>query len=290
VYQRLVFAAPQSDDEYSSSEVISVEIVNADKDHLVASVEAATNQLCAVLRSASDPDVRAVGTWTVRDVGAHLASGIPLYTGIVRGEGSTYTRLDRIAELNAAAITAITDRDCTSLADQIESAAAEFVTAVRTTPGDPEVVYHAGILLRVSSVTALLLGEMLIHGYDVAQASRRSWFIAPDDAGLVLRGGLTILPYFVDRAAAAGVRASFDIRLRGKDGLRLCLAFDDGSVNVAFGCTESVDCHLSADPATFLLLMYGRQGPLRSALTGKVIAWGRKPWLAFYMQSLVQRP
>ncbi|HJT03713.1 MAG TPA: maleylpyruvate isomerase family mycothiol-dependent enzyme [Pseudonocardiaceae bacterium] len=267
-----------------------MEIVNADKDQLVASVEAATNQLCAVLRSASDPDVRAVGTWTVRDVGAHLASGIPLYTGIVRGEGSTYTRLDRISELNAAAITAITDRDCTSLADQIESAAAEFVTAVRTTPGDPEVVYHAGILLRVSSVTALLLGEMLIHGYDIARASRRSWFIAPGDAGLVLRGGLTILPYFVDRAAAAGVRASFDIRLRGKDGLRLCLAFDDGSVNVAFGCTESVDCHLSAEPATFLLLMYGRQGPLRSALTGKVIAWGRKPWLAFYMQSLVQRP
>jgi hypothetical protein len=37
-------------------------------------------------------------------------------------------------------------------------------------------------------------------------------------------------------------------------------------------------------------LMYGRQGPLRPALTGKVIAWGRKPWLAFRMQSLVQQP
>jgi hypothetical protein len=76
------------------------------------------------------------------------------------------------------------------------------------------------------------------------------------------------------------VRASFDIRLRGKDGPRVYLAFDDGSVNVAFGSAESVDCHLSADPC-FLALMYGRHGPLRPALTSKVIAWGRKPWLAF---------
>ena len=267
-----------------------MEMVKVDKDQLVVSIEAATNQLCAVLRSASDPDVRAVGTWTVRDVGAHLASGVPLYTGIVRGEGSTYTRLDRIAELNASGITAITNRDRKTLADQIESAVAEFITAVRTTPGDPKVAYHAGILLPVSSVTAILLGEMLIHGYDIAQASGRPWVIAPEHAGLVLRGALPILPYFVDRAAAAGVRASFDIRFRGKDGPRVQLAFGDGSVNVAFGSAESVDCHLSADPAAFLLLMYGRQGPLRPALTGKVIAWGRKPWLAFRMQSLVQPP
>ncbi|HEX8934537.1 MAG TPA: maleylpyruvate isomerase family mycothiol-dependent enzyme, partial [Pseudonocardiaceae bacterium] len=209
-----------------------MEMVKADKDRLVVSIEAATNQLCAVLRSASDPDVRAVGTWTVRDVGAHLASGVPLYTGIVRGEGSTYTCLDRIAELNAAGITAITNRDRETLADQIESAVAEFVTAVRTTPGDPKVAYHAGILLPVSSVTAILLGEMLIHGYDIAKASGRPWVIPPEHAGLVLRGALPILPYFVDRAAAAGVRASFDIRLRGKDGPRVQLAFDDGSVHV----------------------------------------------------------
>ena len=62
-----------------------MEMVAADKNQLVVSIEAATDQLCAVLRSAADPDGRAVGIWTVRDVGAHLASGIPLYTGIVWG-------------------------------------------------------------------------------------------------------------------------------------------------------------------------------------------------------------
>jgi putative sterol carrier protein len=99
-----------------------------------------------------------------------------------------------------------------------------------------------------------------------------------------------MLPYFVNHAAAAGVRASFDLRLRDKDSPRVRLTFDDGTLYVASGPAEPVDCHLSADPTAFLLVMYGRQGPLRPALTGKVVAWGRKPWLAFRMPSLLQRP
>jgi len=109
----------------------------------------------------SNPDRPAVGTWRVRDVAAHLAN-IPLYTGIVRGEGSTCTRLDGVAEFNAAGVAAIPDQDCQALADRIESGIAEFVVAVRTTPGDPEVAWHAGIPLPVSSVTAIALGEVLV--------------------------------------------------------------------------------------------------------------------------------
>ncbi|MGH3782171.1 MAG: maleylpyruvate isomerase family mycothiol-dependent enzyme [Pseudonocardiaceae bacterium] len=267
-----------------------MEIVKADEDQLAVAVEVATGRLCAVLRSVSNPDLPAVGTWSVRDVAAHLTSVVPLYTGIVRGEGSTYTRLDGIAEFNAAGVAAITDRDCKALAGRIESAIAEFVAAVRTTPGDPEVAWHAGISLPVSSVTATLLGEVLIHGYDIAQASRQPWLIPPTHAGLVFSGTLPMLPRFVNRAAAAGVRASFDVHLRDKDSPRVQLAFNDGTLYVASGPADSADCHLSADPTAFLLVMYGRQEPLRSALTGKVVAWGRKPWLAFRMPSLLQRP
>jgi uncharacterized protein (TIGR03083 family) len=264
-------------------------IVKVDKDHLIIAVEAAMGRLCAVLRSVSNPDTRAVGTWSVRDVAAHLASAVPLYAGIVRGEGSTYTRLDKIAEFNTAGVTAIRDRDCTALADRIEFAIADFLAAMRTTAGDPEVSWHAGILLPVSSVTAVLLGETLIHGYDIAQVSGRPWLIPPTHAGLVFSGVLPMLPHFVNRTAAAGVRASFAIRLRGTDGPRVRLVFDDGTLCVTSGSAESVDCHLSADPTAFLLVMYGRQGPLRSALTGKAAVWGRKPWLAFRLPSLLQR-
>lgn len=267
-----------------------MQIVRADKNQLVIAYEAAMARVCALLRSGPNPDTPAVGTWTVRDVAAHLATGPPLYTAIVRGKGSTYTRLDKMSDFNAAGLAAIPDRDCNALAGRLESGIADFVAAVRTTPGDPEVAWHGGILLPVSSVAALALGEALIHGYDVAQASGRPWLIPPADARLIFSGALPVPPYFVNGADAAGVHVSFDVRLRGKDGPRVRFAFDDGTLHVSTGPAGPVDCHVSADPTAFLLVLYGRQGPLRPALSGKIHAWGRKPWLAFRMPSLFQRP
>ena len=51
----------------------------------------------------------------------------------------------------------------------------------------------AGISLPVSSVIATFLGEVLIHGYDIAQASRQPWLIPPTHAGLVFSGALPML-------------------------------------------------------------------------------------------------
>jgi hypothetical protein len=100
-------------------------------------------------------------------------------------------------------------------------------------------------------------------GVQVDQASGQPWLIPATHAGLVFSGVMPMLPYFVNRTAAAGVRASFDIRLRDKDSPRVRSAFDDGILSVSSAPAEPVDCHLSADPTTFLLLMYGRQGPIR---------------------------
>jgi uncharacterized protein (TIGR03083 family) len=215
-------------------------------------------QVCALLRSVHNPDAHAVGTWTARDVAAHLASGVPLYVGIVRGEGSSYTHLDRIADFNAAGVAAMPDQDCESLAGLLESAVADFVTAVRSTPDDPDISWHAGILLPMSTVAATLLGEALVHGHDLARALGWPWLIPPAHARLVFTGLLPLLPHFVNRETAAGVRASFDIRLRGTDSPGVRLAFDDGDLHVSTEPGNPVDCHISADPTAFLLVMYGR--------------------------------
>ena len=42
---------------------------------------------------------------------------------------------------------------------------------------------------------------------------------------------------------------------------------------------ESVDCHVSADPVALLLVAYGRRSQWVPILTGRLVAWGRKPWL-----------
>jgi hypothetical protein len=40
-----------------------------------------------------------------------------------------------------------------------------------------------------------------------------------------------------------------------------------------------VDCHTSADAAALLLVAWGRQSQSEAIARGKLLAWGRKPWL-----------
>ena len=43
-----------------------------------------------------------------------------------------------------------------------------------------------------------------------------------------------------------------------------------------------------ADPAAFLLVSFHRVSPVSAALTGKIITWGRKPWLLLRLQSVLR--
>jgi len=63
-----------------------------------------------------------------------------------------------------------------------------------------------------------------------------------------------------------------------RGGVRRVLAIDDGRLTVTVD-DAPVDCHVSAEPVALLLIAYGRRRQWIPILTGKVDAWGRKPWL-----------
>jgi hypothetical protein len=50
------------------------------------------------------------------------------------------------------------------------------------------------------------------------------------------------------------------------------------------------DVVISADPAAFILVVYKRRGQWPAILSGKLAAWGRKPWLAFGFAGLFAQP
>jgi putative sterol carrier protein len=66
--------------------------------------------------------------------------------------------------------------------------------------------------------------------------------------------------------------------------------FDGGTLRIEEPTDAPVDTHISADPPTLLLMGYGRIGPVKPALTGKLFAWGRKPWLGMKMATLIRNP
>ncbi|MRH87737.1 hypothetical protein GFY24_09775 [Nocardia sp. SYP-A9097] len=98
-----------------------------------------------------------------------------------------------------------------------------------------------------------------------------------------------IMPGWVDPDSGERHTATYEYRLRGHTGY--IYRFLDGPLTVDPEVSGRIDVHISAEPVTALLLNYGRIGPWRPTVTGQVLAWGRKPWLAttFYRRFLPAR-
>ncbi|MCA1696534.1 MAG: hypothetical protein LC749_18430 [Actinobacteria bacterium] len=54
--------------------------------------------------------------------------------------------------------------------------------------------------------------------------------------------------------------------------------------------SRRVDCHISADPVAFLLVVWNRQSQWTAIAKGKLMAWGRKPWLGPQFRPLMRNP
>jgi uncharacterized protein (TIGR03083 family) len=245
-------------------------------------------KLVTLLRSTPDPDARATGDWSVRDVATHLVFVFDHYREIVNGEGAGADDFDEGAQKAQAFIDGSHFEGLPEIADAIEGAAQRFLARVRSIDGDPIVPYVGGIPIASSCVVATVLGEVLVHGYDIALATGAPWDIDSHGAALTLKGISAITVHFVDTDKARGFRARFDIGLRHETHMHY--VFDDGTMTIEEPSDVPVDVHISADPPTLLLMGYGRIGPVKPALTGKLVAWGRKPWLSMKMATLIRNP
>ncbi len=139
--------------------------------------------------------------------------------------------------------------------------------------------WHGGITLTLAELTGLLVGEQLMHGYDIAAATGIPWSISVDDAALAFVGYRAVLLRTVDPDGAHGHTATYRVDL-GVAG-RLTVRFTDGVVALVPAYRGPVDCEITADPVAMLLVATGRlprPARSRSACSGPV---ARDPnWLS----------
>jgi hypothetical protein len=81
--------------------------------------------------------------------------------------------------------------------------------------------------------------------------------------------------FFADTRDATG-SVAWEFRLRGS--APVVFTFEDGELTMDSPNGHAVDLHMSARAAPMLLVMYRRIGPLRPALRGDIMVWGRRPW------------
>lgn len=268
-------------------------------------------RVTALLRSVRDPAAPAVGQWNISELAMHLSQVWLAVPGLARGDLSRlYEVIPSIAgvagdslmrdiweleHLTMLGVRSDPERDPAVLADRIDQRADEyFAECAGYSPTDLRPWFVEGTRVPVSTLTGHLLNETLMHGYDIARADGRKWRLKPAPAAMVIRhlfipllqelGPRTL----VDGEKAAGLRATYDVRIRAGD--RLHFIFDDGQLEVEEAAARKVDCHISADPVAFMMMFWGRRGQWSAIATGKLMAWGRRPWLGLRFKSLIRHP
>lgn len=267
-------------------------------------IEAVTERFTALLRETDDVTRPAVGTdWTVAETAAHVAvvligfsaaiaaQPIRMNTDYVDGDFPT-----RLAACNAATLDLVEHTDAAALARLIVVEAQRFIQLVIAADPNQECEtpwYGTARTRTVECLTALALGELTLHGRDIAVATDRPWPISGDDATLILG---TVCPHMwplIVRPNAGGrAPVTYEVRLRGERrgrGPRYVLRIIDGTAQVGVP-GGPVDCVLSVDPVTFLLVSYGRVPFRRALLRGGIVLKGRRPWLGLRFKDAFFNP
>ena len=153
----------------------------------------------------------------------------------------------------------------------------------------PSYRFHGQEPIRADIALGALLGELVVHGYDIAKALHRHWPIDPHHVALIIEGVKPILPGLLRPERVRGLNATFDIRLRKQT--KDLWVFRDGRLRINPSVEpKSVDVHISGDPASVLLVYYRREPQWKQIATGRMLAWGRKPWLALTLTSRFHTP
>jgi uncharacterized protein (TIGR03083 family) len=239
------------------------------------------DELCSLVESAPDAGAAVPGSnWNLGEVAAHVALGTEAYVRYATGDGEPFVDVSDIAggsltRSNAARVQAEPERDLTALAGRLRAASSALLQASSRRHSDDVVTWN-GQPLALGDMLGIGLGEYLLHGRDIATALSRPWNIQPDDARIVLAAALPLLPLLVDPATTAGAHARYDLTVRG--GVRVAILVSDRQLTVVAD-GRPIDCHVSAEPVALLLVAYGRRSQWAAIFTGKLFAWGRKPWL-----------
>jgi uncharacterized protein (TIGR03083 family) len=249
------------------------------RDELTAVVADSVARWAKLVRTVDDPSKTVLGHWSIAELAAHVGHVFQSMPELLRGEPSPIKHHRAIGTEWDEVVRQDPERNIETLVHRVEDGAAEALELATEDVWQELRPWHGGLEIPAYALASVMLSEAEIHGRDIAKAVGAPWEIPQRHGGLMVDGYVTFLPEFVNEEVARGFNATYDLAFRS--GPRVLLSFQDGDLTISGAPPESVDCHLSVDPVTYLLIGYNRTSQLRAIATGKVLAWGRKPWLGF---------
>jgi uncharacterized protein (TIGR03083 family) len=251
-----------------------VSVIPLDWEAVRSTCQRTTTRFAELLRSAPDPHARVPGLdWTAAELAAHVVSLTARYQPFLKGQGDPFYA--SMSDMNAQELDAFSRLSLDELADHLEGGTSALFSLC---PSGEAPARFFDLESDCATAIALYVEELLVHGLDIARTVDSPWVITRADALIALAGLVKAMPKFVDSQSTRGFQATYELRLRG--GPIISLAIDDGAATFSPGPTRNADCRISVDPIALLLTGSNRQSQWKTLFTGKILAFGRKPWLA----------
>jgi uncharacterized protein (TIGR03083 family) len=271
-----------------SQSLVSAAAVPLDLPATRVALEVVGRRLVGLLAAVPDSQAPTRGlAWTLGETSLHIAGGPGRYADFARGRALPEPTID-LGPVSRQRMAAESERTPSVLARRLEADTHRYLAETAELPATHRVPFFGGLTIELAAQSAILLGEFVVHGYDVARSIGRPWPIEAAHARLIVAAVTAVLPRYVDRARAAGLTATYQVRLRG--GPSFQVRFDRGTATVGPSQPGAADCRLTVDPVTFLLVAYWRRSQWPGILRGQLRAWGRRPWLGTRFQGLFVRP
>jgi hypothetical protein len=262
-----------------------VPLVDTSRDELRERIALAHKRFDAVVR-ATDPAARPPGhDWTVQQILAHVVTVGCRYQQLARGGDYHHASDPRdTVRLNQTELEAAM-APVPELADELQVLSAElegFFDAI--TDDRPRFPFHAfGVVSGITGQTNWL-GELVLHGEDVARAAKVPWPLAERDMRLILRGARELAPLYLRSDIAEGTNTL--VALQIPEARPYVVHIHDGVAEMRERrVTDRPDAVLRASAATLTQLLYHRIGPLTATRRGLRIVGGRRPWVALRLVS-----
>lgn len=224
--------------------------------------------------------------WTARQVALHVLAVARRYTRLeFREPSGVGAAPGEIPLMNAEAMRA---NPHLSMQDALAGIEAEMATVRTMLPADMDLTkqfaFYAGATIDGAGALANLIGELAMHGHDVALGAGWRHCIDNRDAVLVINGMVQVAPAFV-RPDSGQLRVG--LRIRGGVPWMLDLA-DGGAVSRPWAVGEPVHAVVRGPARTLLFAFYKRHSIAESIRRGMIVSGGRRPWKALSLQSMIE--
>jgi hypothetical protein len=262
-----------------------IPLVDVSRDELRERIGQAHQRFDTLARTA-DPQARSRGhDWTVQQIVAHVLTVGYRYRQLARG--GDYERAadpHGIIGVNQSDLEAAM-APIPELLEELRAVSVEMADFFDSIAGDRLTFpFHEFALISGIAAQTNWLGELALHGEDIARATNVPFPLVERDLLLVLRGAQELAPLYLRPDTPADVNLCVAVQV--PDARPFVMHVHGGVAEMRLRRSwDRPDAVLRGPATTVVQLFYQRFGPWSATRRGLRIVGGRRPWVALKMMS-----